>query len=80
MRVVGWVGRGCGSGQPLSDINNAPTAQQLPDMRNGEQLIRLTSSVEASLRQCWLQTAITLNPFSLAVTLRVTFCLSRGKH
>lgn len=34
MRVEGG-GQSCGSGQPQSDNNNAPTAQLLPDMRNG---------------------------------------------
>lgn len=65
-----------GSGQTQSDINNAPTAQLLSDMRNGQQLRRFTSFVEASLRQCWLEIAFRPNPFSLAVTLRVTFSLS----
>lgn len=61
-------GRGCGSRQPQSDINNAPSAQLLSNVRNGQQLRRLTSSVEASLKQCRLEAAIALNPFSLAVT------------
>lgn len=77
MGVGGW---GSGSGQPQSDINNTPTAQLLPDMKNGQQLKYLTSSIEASLRQCWLEIAIIPNPSFLGVSLALRFINPEKKH
>lgn len=78
---VGWLqggdgSVGSGSGQAPSDINNAPTAKLLAAMRNDQQLRCLSSSAEASLRQCWLQIAITPNPLFSGCHSGITFPLS----
>lgn len=73
----GWGGSlGPGSGQALSNINNAPTAKLLAGMRNVQQLRCLSSSAEASLRQCWLEIAITPNPLFSGCHSGITFPLS----
>lgn len=78
---AGWLregrGRGgSGSGQAPSDINNAPTAKLLAGMRNVQQLRCLSSSAEASLRQCCLEIAITPNPLFSGCHSGITFPLS----
>lgn len=70
----GWA-EAVGQANPSPDINNAPTAQLLSDMRNGQQLRRLTSSGEASRKQCRLEIAITLNPFFLWLSPNVSHFL-----